>query len=624
MANAITEGKDRELPPDRSGEILRAPTPAFFDLRAEVLAASSEKEGGQGDAARARSSIESRTDLRVAATNEVMRAEPNRAVSTLAVDQETARRWADLDAADFGRIRSNTRREAALESIAGHVRASPEYAAELKKRSPAISDAVVALNTERDKQEREAAQQTNHAASDQARMAALDLAALAAVASVRARETARVVDQLAHASESSEPPDAPDTATQRLRDAQQSLKVPPLDGRVTAPNDPDNAALPMRAIKRPVTEEELSQVLLTRYIVSQEQRGLFNKGSTEFTFRDGNHQGRLAFVDAGKSLTTELEDKSTIRAMVEVAIAKNWKEITVSGSDDFRRNAWFEASLNGLQVRGYDPREADKQLLAELRDRLPQPGSQDRQQAPAQPNAITVVQREQSRAEPRQPVVQPVLQPGHQPARAQRHIDGDSLTLQEKTVLDNSRAFLDSRALGPQFTEATLRELESKLRGERVYIGEIVDHGKAPYRFDRRNDDSYFVTLKTPSGEQVVWGKGLAEAVRERSVGEQVVLQNIGKRDVTVEAGIRNEQGVLMSTQTKGSRLNEWQAEPLSLYSVQARDDLVNKSARREPVLGVYDIKAPRASAASDRTRPANPRLNPELNSEAQRNGRQR
>lgn len=619
MANAITEGKDRELPPDRSGEILRAPTPASFDLRAEVLAASIGKEGGQDDAARARTSIESRTDLRVAATNEVMRAKPNRTLSTLAVDQETARRWADLDAADFGRIRSDARRESALESIAGHVRASPEYAAELEKRSPAISDAVVTLNSERDKQEREAAQQVNHAASDQARLAALDLAALATLATVRARETARVVDRLANASE---------TATQQLRDAQQSLKAPPLDGRVTAANDPDIAAQPLRASKRPVTEEELSQALLTRYIVSQEQRGLFNKGSTEFTFRDGNHQGRMAFVDAGKSLTTELEDKSTIRAMVEVAIAKNWEEITVSGSDDFRRNAWVEASLNGLQIRGYDPREADKQLLAELRDRLPQPRPQDRQQAPAQPNAISVAQREQSRAEARQPVIQPVLQPGHQPghqpARAQRHIDGDSLTLQEKTVLDNSRAFLDSRALGPQFTEATLRELESKLRGERVYVGEIVDHGKAPYRFDKKNDDSYFVTLKTPSGEQVVWGKGLAEAVRERSVGEQVVLQNIGKRNVTVEAGIRNELGVLMSTQTKGSRLNEWQAEPLSRYSVQARADLVNKSAPRKPVIGVYDIKAPRSPAPSDRTCPANPRLNPELNPEAQRNVRQR
>ena len=46
--------------------------------------------------------------------------------------------------------------------------------------------------------------------------------------------------------------------------------------------------------------------------------------------------------------------------MVEVATAKNWKEITVSGTDDFRRNAWIEARLNGVKVKGYEPREADK------------------------------------------------------------------------------------------------------------------------------------------------------------------------------------------------------------------------------------------------------------------------
>ena len=40
-----------------------------------------------------------------------------------------------------------------------------------------------------------------------------------------------------------------------------------------------------------VLEEELSQALLTRYIVSHEKRGLFDKGATEFTLRSGEEQG---------------------------------------------------------------------------------------------------------------------------------------------------------------------------------------------------------------------------------------------------------------------------------------------------------------------------------------------
>src|SRR5687767_11670841 len=141
MSNAITEGKDRELPPDRHGEIVRAPVPAASELQAEVLEAWRHKEAGQGEAMRARSSIESRTELRLAATNEATRAEPTRAANTLVVEQETARRWADLDASDFGRIRSDARRENALEAIAGHMRASPQYADELKKRSPTLAAA---------------------------------------------------------------------------------------------------------------------------------------------------------------------------------------------------------------------------------------------------------------------------------------------------------------------------------------------------------------------------------------------------------------------------------------------------------------------------------------------------
>ena len=862
MNNTITEGTDRELPADRYGEIQRAPTPAAIELQAEVLEAWRFKDAGEGEAMRARSSIESRTDLRLAATIEARQADPVRSVGTVDVEQGTARRWADLDASDFGRIRSDSRRENALDAIAGHMRASPEYGDGLKSRSPALADAARTVNEERakaeqaialpmiernaaalvlrgdrapsEREQRELAQQDaislalvangserhlaatvvgenarNHAAyrdelrrvapqlaqeagaaaveheavlaverrnddlmavprdalsvsqardavkqdvasmgaikdeasryraavsigdnaqnqanyraelqiqapevakevqtasaendrrgaekedrkaaefasmqlarseraagwtPDQAaeqvvkdvasfrtadaterhyvtgdmaiaverskvygetlakeapdvarevearrdrdaaeravaeqrkdhvsaaarsRAALIDAASLAAVANVRTRETARVVKQLA---------DAPDTATQQLRDAQQALKAPPLDGRVTAPDDPDISAQQGRTIKRPVAEAELSQSLLTRYIVSHEKRGLLDKGATEFTFRSGDQQGRVAFVDAGKALNTALDDKSTIRAMVEVAAAKNWKEITVSGTDDFRRDAWLEASLNGMKVRGYEPREADKQLLAETRDRKPA-------------NNIAVVERELKRDEPREPSTRTA-------APQPKHIDGDALTAHEKTVLDNSRTILNSKALGEQFTAAALHELEAKLRGERVYVGEIVEHGKAPYRFDKDNDESYYVTLKTRAGEQVIWGKGLAEAMEDRRAGEQVVLQNIGKRDVTVQERVRDGQGQVVATRPKESQLNTWKSELLSRFTEKARTDFGNSSAERQPAFRVYDAKAPRVPEQ----RPSVPARIPDQprNAEQQRNSRER
>lgn len=870
--NSITEGKEHVLGPDADGVVVKSPMPAITDLKSEISEAHQLKDNGQAQASRERSSIESRTDLRLAATNEAMRADPARATTPLDLDRDTARRWADLDAADFGRIRSDVRRENSLEAIAGHMRVSPEYTDELKKRSPALADSARTLNEEREKvellsavpviqrnaaelafprdpqgpseadqrelarqdakilatmpegserhlaasivgenarnhhayreelqrtapqlvrevetaagerdtvrqierrndellpvsrdalsvkearehvrqdlealstikgedsrhmaaviiannaftqanyraelqlqapevtkevqaaaaenQRRETAKENSKAtefasmqqakvdqaqgwtpeqAADQARKdvasldtadkteryylqgdmvvatqnskaysealtkeapdvarevearraqdaadraaadsrrdaigaaaqsrsALIDAAALAAVATVRTRETARAVEQLAN---------TPETSTQELREAQQFLKAPPLDGRVTAPNDPDIAAQRERAIKRPVSEDELSQALRTRFIITHEKNGFMAAGRSEFTFRDGDRQGQTAFVDAGKSLATQLEDKATIRAMIEVATTKNWKEVTVSGSDDFRRNAWLEARVKGLDVKGYVPREADKELLASL-----QPAKKEKPE-----NRIMTADREPvmpgQTAAPRQADRAPAPEKRQKPV----HIDADKLTVNEKAVLDNSRAFLTAKDFGPEWTQAALRELESKLRGERVYVGEVVSHGSAPFKFDQKNDLSYQVTLKTSRGEQVVWGKDLAEAMKDRAPGESIVLRNTGKTEVTVTEKIRDATGQQVGRRDKPALRNEWTAEPLAKFSERARAELEGKQAPRQPAMAVYDGKAPRAPA---QTPPQSLAAENQRNPSVQRPGRDR
>lgn len=69
---------------------------------------------------------------------------------------------------------------------------------------------------------------------------------------------------------------------------------------------------------------------------------------------------RRGIVFHGKTLKSARDDTDTdtdtdtVRTMVEVAKARNWKEITVRGGDAFRRNVWLEARLNGIGVRGYN------------------------------------------------------------------------------------------------------------------------------------------------------------------------------------------------------------------------------------------------------------------------------
>ena len=64
--------------------------------------------------------------------------------------------------------------------------------------------------------------------------------------------------------------------------------------------------------------------------------------------------------------------------MIELAIAKGWKELKVSGSESFRRSVWLEASRRGMAVRGYEPKPQDQLQLQEMKvhSRKPAPTQQ--------------------------------------------------------------------------------------------------------------------------------------------------------------------------------------------------------------------------------------------------------
>lgn len=62
----------------------------------------------------------------------------------------------------------------------------------------------------------------------------------------------------------------------------------------------------------------------------------------QYYFRDRNNA--LAFEDKGARIATRNEDPVVAASMIELAIAKGWKELKVSGSESFRRSVWLEAS----------------------------------------------------------------------------------------------------------------------------------------------------------------------------------------------------------------------------------------------------------------------------------------
>ena len=70
-----------------------------------------------------------------------------------------------------------------------------------------------------------------------------------------------------------------------------------------------------------------------------------------------------AFRDLGARLTSPRSDPNAIRDMAAVAHHRGWTVVVVHGEADFRREAWLSASALGLEVRGYQPTERDRQEL---------------------------------------------------------------------------------------------------------------------------------------------------------------------------------------------------------------------------------------------------------------------
>ncbi|ONF49437.1 hypothetical protein RSM1_09185 [Methylobacterium radiotolerans] len=61
------------------------------------------------------------------------------------------------------------------------------------------------------------------------------------------------------------------------------------------------------------------------------------------------------------AIWTKREDLNTIRAMVDIAAARGWDTVHLTGTKDFKREAWIEAAARGIEAKGYRPSDPDRQ-----------------------------------------------------------------------------------------------------------------------------------------------------------------------------------------------------------------------------------------------------------------------
>lgn len=225
-------------------------------------------------------------------------------------------------------------------------------------------------------------------------------------------------------------------------------------------------------------------------------RERFIQIGNNFFFPDGAE----AFTDHGKRVTTRSENAIVIQSMVAIAQARAAEKVTVTGTDFFKREAWFAARLVGLEVAGYAPTalESERLVRAIARRR----SAEREEEAPGQespaprPNGMTNHPRE--------------------------------------------------------------RPAES---GELI-VGRLVDHGPAPYQHKPGQPMSYYVRIETDRGDREIWGVDLERSVRQSlstpGVGDEVGLRAVGRNPVTVLAPKYDAAGSEVGREEIQAHRNQW------------------------------------------------------------------
>ncbi|WP_046113430.1 LPD7 domain-containing protein [Aquincola tertiaricarbonis] len=144
---------------------------------------------------------------------------------------------------------------------------------------------------------------------------------------------------------------------------------------------------------RSVRLAQLEAALKDRYVIKRAPMTLgdVTVGRTEYRFRGDTT--RVAFTESTFKLSTDTNSPSVARSMIDVAEARNWRALRVSGNEEFKRLVWLEASVRGVKALGYEPTKADLDVLAKERSARQRNHIEAAPQTAAQPGTTPDAQK---------------------------------------------------------------------------------------------------------------------------------------------------------------------------------------------------------------------------------------
>ena len=118
-----------------------------------------------------------------------------------------------------------------------------------------------------------------------------------------------------------------------------------------------------------------------------------------------DRDGEYLIAKAGRDrLVTLVANVEIVRDLVAIAAHRGWERIELTGSLEFRREAWLAASARGIETKGYEPSELDRAALAKMQGRFehdqqpclrprPERAQERRLGARRQPSGIRMAER---------------------------------------------------------------------------------------------------------------------------------------------------------------------------------------------------------------------------------------
>ncbi len=299
------------------------------------------------------------------------------------------------------------------------------------------------------------------------------------------------------------------------------------------------AAKPVESLESPALKgardrarESASSSGTSERVIPDHIRKRFVQVGHRYHFPDGAH----AFTDRGARLVTPSENVEVVKSLIAIADARGWKEITVTGTERFRKEAWAAGSALGVKVRGYTPTEFERAHLARrvVREAATQPG-----------------------------VVESAAQPQTRPRTGDHRRDRDRTKgLISGRLIDYGVA---AYRHDPHEPISYFVKIETP-KGEREIWG---------------------VDLK----------RALKESLTQPKIGDDIALRAVRRDTVTVQGHERDPHGKVVGQKPLDTHRNRWVVEKREFFAERAaaartlRDPTVDPklAARRHPELvGTY------------------------------------